>query len=309
MDYFYWSLVGLEQAVRLDVACASLVQEETRSQVKARISWVKVNGSVVKLSKKVQNGDTIELQLRSNKPKFISLFDYPLPILYEDSNIIVAYKPSGMVTHPAGGHYTKTLVNALEYYRRYKSPYHDDFAQRERSFSEQAMRRCIVHRLDKDTSGIILTARNDKAKDFYVDAFKRKKIKKYYIAVLDRHLPQSRGWIKTGIQRSKHNRQIFIATDVSKGKYAVTKYRVLFTFGKFSLVLFRIYTGRTHQIRVHAKVLGAHIVGDCLYSKDRKNTLLLHAYKLIVPMQMGEPLVVKTGLPKRFKTLIKRHRM
>lgn len=298
---FFWEVSGLSAPMRLDLFCAEKVRGITRSQIKAGLVFAAVNGSEAKLSKKIFNGDAIELHYKPAKPETIELFPYPLHIAYEDENIIVVEKPSGMVTHPAGGHYTKTLVNALEQYRRTSSPFRDEFSRTSLDFTEASSRRGIVHRLDKDTSGLILTVRNQAAQDFYIHAFKTHSVKKYYLAILDKPLEKTSGLIKTGIVRSKKNRQKFIATrDYTKGKIAVSRYKVLKRFKNFSLVLFQIYTGRTHQIRVHAKFLHSGIVGDPLYNRDKKNPLMLHAIRISFMMQDGKSLTLQTKVPKRF---------
>jgi ribosomal large subunit pseudouridine synthase D len=305
---FLWKVADLAAPMRLDLFCAEQLLYLTRSQVKSGLVFVAVNGIETKLSKKVYNGDAVEFHYQPAKPDTLELFPYRLSIAYEDKNIIVVKKPSGMVTHPAGGHYTKTLVNALEWYRRKGSNLQDEFSLTPLDFTEANMRRGIIHRLDKDTSGLIITVRNKAAEKFFIDAFKTHRIAKYYIAILDKPLKNNAGLLKTGIVRSKQNRQKFIAVgDCTKGKIAVTRYKVLRRFQNFSLVLFRIYTGRTHQIRVHAKYLHSGIVGDVLYNRDKKNALMLHAISLSFETQDGKLLHLKTKMPRRFAEFYKKH--
>lgn len=298
---FFWEVKDLIKPVRLDIFCASKNISLTRSQIKTSLLSIKVNGAEAKLSKKIFNGDIVELEVKPTVPESIKLFSYPLKIVYEDKNIIVVEKPSGMVSHPAAGHYTKTLVNALEFYRRELSDFSDEFSKASLEFNDKSLRRGIVHRLDKDTSGLVLTVRNKKAERFYIKAFKNRKIEKYYIAILNKPLQKKSGLLKTSIYRSKNNRQKFSASnDLTKGKLAVTRYKVLKECKNFSLVLFKIYTGRTHQIRVHSKFLNSGIVGDPIYNKDKKNTLMLHAIKLKFKTQDGNIIDLKTKVPERF---------
>ncbi|MEL3908426.1 MAG: RluA family pseudouridine synthase [Treponemataceae bacterium] len=298
---FFWEVKDLTKPTRLDVFCASKNPSLTRSQIKTTLVSVKVNGTEAKLSKKIFNGDMVDLKVKPSVPESIELFPSPLKIVYEDKNIIVVEKPSGMVSHPAAGHYTKTLVNALEFYRRELSDFADEFSKASLEFNDKSLRRGIVHRLDKDTSGLILTARNKKAESFYIESFKKRKIEKYYIAILNKPLQKKSGLLMTSIFRSKHNRQKFLASsDLTKGKLAVTRYKVLKELKNFSLVLFKIYTGRTHQIRVHSKFLNSGIVGDPIYNKDKKHTLMLHAIKLKFKTQEGNILNLKTKVPERF---------
>lgn len=309
LELFCWTVHDLSSPIRLDIFCTGSLEGISRSQLKTGLQSISVNGIATKLSKKVNNGDKIELRFKAQKPETLQLFPYPLKIVYEDSNIIVLNKPSGMVTHPAGGHYTKTLVNALEDYRRNRSPIRDAYAPCDLNFNAENLRRGIVHRLDKDTSGLILTVRNDAAKKFYLAQFKQRRVKKYYLAILRDRLPASEALIKTSIFRSAKNRRKFSASsDLSRGKIAVSRYKVLRRFGDYALVLFRIYTGRTHQIRVHAKFLNSALVGDSLYAKDKKNPLMLHALRLTVPAQDGKRLSFQTKIPKRFRDFYREHK-
>lgn len=306
---FFWKVSEAESGIRLDLFCVGKLEGVTRSQLKAGVQNLRVNGVSSKLSKKVNAGDKVELHFKPTIPDSLELFLYPLKIIYEDKNIIVINKPSGMVTHPAAGHYRKTLVNAVEYYRRHISSYVDEYATASLDFDENSLRRGIVHRLDKDTSGLILTVRNEQAKTYYLQQFKKRKIKKYYIAILDKPLPANEGVIKTSIARGKKNRKKFFAYEnLSLGKIALTRYKVIKKFGRFSLVLFRIHTGRTHQIRVHTRFLHSGIVGDNIYNKDKKNTLMLHAIRLNFTSQNGKNIALKTKIPKRFLKFYQQHK-
>lgn len=314
IEVFSWTVPEIKKPMRLDVFCTSMLKDLSRSQLKNGMKKICVNGQKSKLAKKVNSGDTVEFYFKASIPKTIELFRFPLKIVYEDKNIIVVNKPHGMVTHLSPGHYRRTLLNALEAYRRETSAFSDEYSRQTLEITEESIRRGIVHRLDKDTSGLILTVRNEQAKSFYSGQFKKRKIKKYYVAILDKVLANDSGLIKTSISRSKRNRKKFLAhRDLNSGKLAISRYKVLRRFGNFSLVVFRIYTGRTHQIRVHAKFLGSGIIGDKLYNngKGKKYAncpMMLHAIKICFTDESGKALQFKTKIPKRFKTFFEKQK-
>ena len=229
-----------------------------------------------------------------------------------------------MVTHPAGGNWDGTLVNALNYYRLYDSEIKDEFAESLNSLlSEEGnlkniedffldpYRMGIVHRLDKETSGLIITARNLKTEKLLKSFFKKRAVKKYYLAVLDGVPPKNKGKIKTSVFRSNSDRKKFsVSADLSKGKIALSAYKVLKSNGKMSLFFFRIYTGRTHQIRLHAKFMGCPVAGDKIYGKKKTGLektgmpLMLHAYKLIIPDTVNSKKEFKAPIPNDFKQIL-----
>ena len=327
---------GLESPCRIDVYCTEKLKHLSRSQLKTGLKSLYVNSQKAKLSRNVQNGDLIELVWDNPIPEYAHPQKLPLNIIYEDKNIIVINKERGMVTHPAGGNWDNTLVNALNYYRLYDSEIKDEFAESLNSLlSEEGnlkniedffldpYRMGIVHRLDKETSGLIITARNLKTEKLLKSFFKKRAVKKYYLAVLDGVPPKTKGRIKTSVFRSSSNRKKFSASaDLSKGKKALSVYKVLKSNGKMSLVLFRIYTGRTHQIRLHAKFMGCPVAGDKIYGKKKtglvkkagleKNTglektgmpLMLHAYKLIIPDTVNSKKEFKAPIPNDFKQIL-----
>lgn len=281
---------NLKTPVRIDIYCSDFIKGITRSKLKTGIKKLLLNSKKAKLSSYVRNGDVIDIDWENPVPNFCEPQNIPLKIIYEDKNIIVLNKPSGMVTHPANGNWNATLVNALNYYRLFISQEKDEFAcllNEEKEKLEDSFRLGIVHRLDKDTSGVIITARNFKTQEFLKQEFKNRNVKKYYLAILD-GVPQKKfGVIKTAVFRKKNDRKKFTTSDdLSKGKIAYSAYKVLKHNARYSFVMFRIFTGRTHQIRLHAKHIGCPIVGDLIYGKKNVNNknckLLLHAYKLIV---------------------------
>ena len=231
-----------------------------------------------------------------------------------------------MVSHPAGGNWDGTLVNALNYYRLYDSKIRDEFAvelnkllsgevKNIEKLSLDPYRMGVVHRLDKETSGLIITARNLKTEKLLKSFFKKRAVKKYYLAVLD-GVPPKMGRIKTSVFRSSSNRKKFsVSADLTKGKIALSAYKVLKSNGEMSLVLFRIYTGRTHQIRLHAKFMGCPVAGDKIYGKKKTGLekaglektgmpLMLHAYKLIIPDGLNSKKEFKAPIPKDFKQIL-----
>ena len=326
---------GLESPCRIDVYCTERLKKLSRSQLKTGLKSLSVNSQKAKLSRNVQNGDLIELVWDNPIPEYAHPQKLMLNIIYEDENIIVINKERGMVTHPAGGNWDNTLVNALNYYRLYDSEIRDEFAESLNSLlSEEGnlkniedffldpYRMGIVHRLDKETSGLIITARNLKTEKLLKSFFKKRAVKKYYLAVLD-GVPPKMGRIKTCVFRSSSDRKKFsVSADLSKGKIALSAYKVLKSDGKMSLVLFRIYTGRTHQIRLHAKFMGCPVAGDKVYGKKKtglekktgfvKKTgleksgmpLMLHAYKLIIPDGLNSKKEFKAPIPNDFKQIL-----
>ena len=324
---------GLVSPCRIDVYCTEKLKRLSRSQLKTGLKSLYVNSQKAKLSRNVQNGDLIELVWDNPIPEYAHPQKLPLNIICEDENIIVINKERGMVSHPAGGNWDNTLVNALNYYRLYDSEIRDEFAvelnkllsgevKNIEKLSLDPYRMGIVHRLDKETSGLIITARNLKTEKLFKSFFKKRAVKKYYLAVLD-GVPPKMGRIKTSVFRSSSDRKKFsVSADLSKGKIALSAYKVLKSDGKKSLVLFKIYTGRTHQIRLHAKFMGCPVAGDKVYGKKKtglvkkagleKKTglekagmpLMLHAYKLIIPDTVNSKKEFKAPIPKDFKQIL-----
>lgn len=302
--------------LRLDAFCSSALTAMTRSQLKTGVQSVLLNGRQAKLSSTVQAGDRITLIWNNPLPDSLIPEPIPIRILYEDNDVIVVNKRAGMVTHPAAGNWTGTLVQALAYYRLHTSPIRDECAcqletgQGRGNFSD-LLRMGIVHRLDKDTSGVLITARTAEAESFLKNEFKQRHTEKYYAAVLNGVPEKQTGIIETSVFRDGHSRIRFAASaDLSKGKYARSRYKVLRVYGQYALVLFKIDTGRTHQIRLHARFIGCPIVGDPLYGKKeadwKQYGLMLHAYRLCVALpSTGEKAVFTAPPPRRFFTVLR----
>ncbi len=262
----------LEDKVRLDVFLA----EETgwsRSQVKLQIESERalVNGKSTKAGFLIKNGDVLSLSFSKEILEInAEAEDIPLNIVYEDDDFAIINKPQGMVVHPAPGTYNHTLVNALLYYFENLSSGSDK------------IRPGIVHRIDKDTSGLLVVAKNDKSHENLAKQIAEHSCFRHYLALLEGNLKDDDGTIETCISRSVQDRKMMAVSET--GKKAITHYKVLERFGNYCLVEFVLETGRTHQIRVHSKFLGHPIVGDKIYGiKNQKFKLdgqLLHAYKL-----------------------------
>jgi 23S rRNA pseudouridine1911/1915/1917 synthase len=293
------SIVGEnEGSIRLDRYISENLTILTRSQLKARLVSVHVNGKDAKLSKKVSSGDRLEITysepvLPDVKPEKIKL-----DIIYEDKNVIVINKPQGMVVHPGSGISSGTLVNGLLYYI-------DDL---KRTFNEE-IRPGIVHRLDKDTSGVIITAKNPHTHEFLSNQFRKRKTKKIYLSVI-KGIPQySKHVIESLIIRDPRNRKRFrVSSD--RGKKAVTAYEIIRSYNNYSFMKMMPATGRTHQLRVHACTIGCPILGDPMYSRPDSKfpeiTLMLHAFKLFITIP-GEdkPHLFRAPLPNRFISFFK----
>ena len=256
-----------------------------------------VNGSKIKSSYKVKLNDEICMQIPEPKETEIIAENIPLEVLYEDDDIIAINKPKGMVVHPANGNYTGTLVNALLY--RCKDSLSGIGGQ---------IRPGIVHRLDKDTSGVIIVAKNDKAHLNLSEQIKNHKVKKTYIALVRGNIPNDEATIDMPIGRSKKDRK---KMDIDKnGKNAITHFKVLERFDGYTLLKVNIETGRTHQIRVHLMTIGYPIVGDTVYSNGKNpfnvTGQMLHAKSIEFKHPItGENMKIEAPLPKYFEDVIK----
>ncbi len=290
--------------IRLDKYIGENIEGFNRSKLKTGVKKILVNGKIAKLSTKVSFQDVIYLEWEENIPDDIEPQNIPLEIIYEDKNVTVVNKKQGMVTHPAAGNWNNTLVNALLYHWGKGSIINKDNRHRPG----------IVHRLDKDTSGVIITARNSETEEFLANQFKKhKEISKIYICICKGHPPVQEGIIKTNISRDMHDRKKFKAVDLeSSGKTAITKFKCIACYGPFSLIKVKIFTGRTHQIRVHLKFLGCPVLGDPIYSKGTKDSnfenasLMLHAFKLRIGLpDSNSSKTFYAKIPVRFKRILK----
>lgn len=263
-------LIIKESGIRLDKALADLT-ELSRSQANEAIKNgnILVNGKAVKAKYSVKEGDLVTYDLPEPEVLEYEAEDIPLDIVYEDDDVAVVNKPQGMVVHPSVGHTSGTLVNALMYH------IHD------LSSINGVVRPGIVHRIDKDTSGLLMIAKNDRAHQALAEELKDKKSLRKYLAIVHGNISNDRGVIEAPIGRSEKDRKKQAVT--AKGKPAVTHFKVLERFGNYTLVELTLETGRTHQIRVHMAYIGHPVAGDPLYGPRKTlkgNGQFLHAQTL-----------------------------
>ena len=283
---------------RIDAYLSEKLEDMSSVTVQRLLSNGKilVNHKIVKSSYKVQEGDKI--QIEEEIPVEISLKaqNIPLEVIYEDKDIIVVNKPKGMVVHPANGNPDGTLVNAI-------------MAMCKGSLSGIGgeIRPGIVHRLDKDTSGIIVVAKNDKAHINLSEQIKEHRVKKTYIALVRGIVKENEATINMPIGRSEKDRKKMAVT--KKGKEAITHFRVLERYDKYTLLQVNIETGRTHQIRVHLSQIGYPIVGDEVYSNGKNEWNIkgqcLHAKSLEFTHPItGEKMYLEARLPEYFENML-----
>jgi 23S rRNA pseudouridine1911/1915/1917 synthase len=242
-----------QKKTRIDVYLTRQVENATRNKVQQAISagCVVVNGKTIKASYPVSPSDIILVTLPRPPRPSAEAEDIPLQIIYEDEVLLVVNKPAGMVTHPAYGHYTGTLVNALLHHCTHLS------------ILNTPLRPGIVHRLDKDTSGLLVVAKTDRAHSFLARQFAKRTIEREYWALVWGSFKKRAGIIEASLGRSKKDRRKVAVT--KDGKPASTEYLVLKDFEFLTLVKLKLHTGRTHQIRVHLSHIGHPVFGDPTY--------------------------------------------
>lgn len=282
---------------RLDALVAEQLEQLSRSLVKDLIeaSRIMVNGNKCKASYRVKEGD--EITVNVPEPREISLVaqDIPLEIVYQDQDLVVVNKPKGMVVHPAHGNWDNTMVNALLFHIK------------DLSGINGSLRPGIVHRLDKDTSGLMVVAKNDRAHRNLAEQIKEHSIKREYIALVNGTIKENLGTIDAPIGRSKVDRKkMAVAAD---GRPAISNYQVLQRYHNYTLVKVRLLTGRTHQIRVHFAYIKHPVVGDGVYGSGKKHFGLesqaLHACSLgFKHPGTGEYMEFKNELPEYFKAIL-----
>ncbi len=253
-----------------------------------------VNDNVVKASYKVKENDEIKIIKEYTEDIDLVPEDIPLDIVFEDENVILVNKPSGMVVHPGNGNSNHTLVNALLFHTK------------NLSLGSDTLRPGIVHRIDKDTSGLILVAKNNKAHEILAEDFKNKKVKRKYIALVKGILDYNHITIDAPIGRDKIERKKMAVTDVNS-KDAITHVTVLKRFKKYTLIECELETGRTHQIRVHLAYIGHPIYNDPVYQKDKTSDFgqFLHSSEItFVEPITKENLHFKVPLPKDFQDFL-----
>lgn len=289
-----------DKGKRLDIYIAENFNELSRTMIKKLIESnnVLVNDKSEKVSYKVQANDNISIDVPEAKETKLKAQEIPLDIIYEDSDIIVVNKPKGMVVHPANGNPDGTLVNAIL-----------SICKNSLSGIGGELRPGIVHRLDKDTSGLIIVAKNDKAHINMSEQIKERNVKKTYIALVRGNVPEEEATINMPIGRSTKDRKKMAVT--KNGKQAITHFKVLKKYSKYTLLEIKIETGRTHQIRVHMAEIGYPVVGDAVYSNGKNEFgiegQMLHAYKLeFMHPITNKHMELTAPLPQYFEEILKK---
>jgi 23S rRNA pseudouridine1911/1915/1917 synthase len=287
-----------EAGERVDKYIAERLPDLSRSLVQRLIreGRVTVNGAETKASYRVEGDD--EIIVRVPPPEATELVPEPIPldVVYEDEDLIVIHKPAGLVVHPSHGHRKSTLVNAI-------LAHCPDLVG-----INSTLRPGIVHRLDKDTSGLIIVAKNDAAQQSLLRQFKRREVSKTYLALVEGRLEPERGLIEAPVGRDPHHRKR-MAVVARGGREARTEYRVLETLADHTLVEVYPLTGRTHQVRVHFASLGHPLVGDPVYGFRRQRLGLgrqfLHAWKLGFHLpSSGRPIELTAELPQDLRRVL-----
>ncbi len=299
MDIFELQITAEENGTRLDSYLAEQLEGISRSYIQKLIGdgLIQVNQKTVKANYKVKTGDQLVVEIPEAAPIDIQPEPMDLDIVYEDSDLLIVNKPVGLVVHPAHGHYSGTLVNGLMAHCT------------DLSGINGKMRPGIVHRIDKDTSGLLMIAKNDMAHQHLAEQLKEHSIKRAYYALVQGVISEPAGLVDAPIGRHEVDRKKMAVT-FKNSKEARTHYYVKERFARTTFIECRLETGRTHQIRVHMAYLGHPLVGDPLYG-TRKNNLdfpgqALHAYALgFVHPRTGEELYFEAPLPEHFQAVLK----
>ena len=283
----------------LSEACCGLTRSYLQKLLKSQL--VEVDGKAVKNSYRVSAGETVELEVPEAVEPEIEAEPIPLDILYEDKDIILINKPKGMVVHPAAGHYSQTLVNGLMYHCR-----------GELSGINGVMRPGIVHRIDMDTTGVLIVCKNDFAHNSIAEQLKVHSITRKYYAIVHGVIGEDEGTVDAPIGRHPVDRKK-MSINYKNGKHAGTHYRVLERFKQFTYVECQLETGRTHQIRVHMASLNHPLLGDSVYGPSKCPFKLqgqtLHAGVLgIIHPRTGEYMEFSAPLPEYFENLLEKLR-
>lgn len=267
---YEWVTEAEDAGERIDkYVTESLEEDVSRSQVQ---QWIKdghitVDGAAVKPNRKLAAGETVVLHMPEAQELDLEPENIPLDVVYEDKDVIVVNKPRGLVVHPAPGHSSGTLVNALLYHCK------------DLSGINGVMRPGIVHRIDKDTSGLLMAAKNDLAHAGLAEQLKEHSVNRQYIALVHGNVPHEHGTIDAPIGRDPKDRKLYTVTE-RNSKHAVTHFLVLERFGDYTLVELKLETGRTHQIRVHMKFIGHPLVGDPAYGPTKAKGVMMEGQAL-----------------------------
>jgi 23S rRNA pseudouridine1911/1915/1917 synthase len=289
-----------ENSERLDVFLTTCLPEFSRSRIQGLIKegFVNVESETVrKAGRALESGEQIEIRIPPPVPSRLVAEKIPLDIVFENSDLVVLNKPAGMVVHPSPGHAQGTLVHAVLGY----IPDLEGIGGEERPG--------IVHRLDKDTSGLIVIAKNDRSHQWLQEQFKSRKVEKIYLALVDGKPPTPAGRVEAPIGRNTTHRKLMVVVPLDKGREAISEYRTLENFAAHTLLEIHPLTGRTHQIRVHMAFLHCPVVGDMVYGKRKPTVALerhfLHAYrlKIILPMEKTAR-VFEASLPEDLQRVL-----
>ncbi len=300
-DIFFFTADEGRAEHRLDMVVASYFSDVTRSRAQQLIAegFVKVNGAAKNKNYKVKFGDKLSIHTPKPKPVETAPENIPLDIRYEDEDLLVVNKPKGMVVHPAAGHENGTLVNALLYH-----------CGKSLSGINGELRPGIVHRIDKDTSGLLVVAKNDFAHQSLARQIKAHSFTREYEAVVYGNLKQDEGTVDAPIGRHPTHRKKMAVTD-KHSRHAVTHYEVIERYNGFTHVRLHLETGRTHQIRVHMAYIGHPVAGDAVYGPKKVITALegqcLHARLLgFDHPRSGRYVEVESELPPYFEAFLKK---
>jgi 23S rRNA pseudouridine1911/1915/1917 synthase len=285
---------------RLDKFLVGLLQEFSRSRIQGLIEdgFVEVNGRAAKKAgQTLESGFRVTVRILPAAPTHLVAEEIPLNIVFENEDLIVVNKPAGMVVHPAAGHSSGTLVNAVLGYE----PDLEGIGGEERPG--------VVHRLDKETSGLILLAKNERAHRWLQDQFRLRKVEKTYLALVDGKPPTPSGRVEAHIGRDPSHRKRMAIVSESRGREAISEYKTVERFRDHTLLEFHPLTGRTHQIRLHCAFLGCPIVGDAVYGRKKPSIDVgrhfLHAYRLKVVLPgEKEPRIFEAALPDELEQVL-----
>ena len=285
---------------RLDKFLVEQLQEFSRSRLQGLISdgFVEVDGRLAKKAgQPVESGSRVTVRIPPPAPTGLVPEEIPLDVLFENEDLIVINKPAGMVVHPAVGHTSGTLVNAVLGY----DPEIEGIGGEERPG--------VVHRLDKETSGVILLAKNERAHRWLQDQFRLREVDKTYLALVDGKPPTPAGRVEAYIGRDPSHRKRMAIVPESRGREAVSEYKTLESFKAHTLLEFHPLTGRTHQIRLHCAFLGCPIVGDEVYGRKKpsikldRHFLHAHSLKILLPGEK-KPSVFEAPLPVELEQVL-----
>ena len=289
-----------ETPERLDKFLVEQLQEFSRSRIQGLIveGFVDVNGRAAKKAgQTLESGFNVTVRIPPPTPTDLVAEDIPLNILFENNDLLVIDKPAGMVVHPAVGHSSGTLVNAVLGY----DPEIEGIGGEERPG--------VVHRLDKETSGLILLAKNERAHRWLQDQFRLRKVEKTYLALVDGKPPTPSGRVEAYIGRDPSHRKKMAIVSESRGREAISEYKTVESFDEHTLLEFHPLTGRTHQIRLHCAFLGCPIVGDEVYGRKKPSIDIdrhfLHAFrlKIILPNEK-QPKFFEAPLPNELEQVL-----